>query len=152
MKKFIALGFAVVLVIAAALLWQHFNQSKLTGTWVFDFDDNVQSVITVAPNGSYVCHVEGLTNGRVVKLEGTMQIKDGFVIDLCTNDSQTNAAVPRTMRGRIIRMNDHEMVLKWNGMTKDAVSRKVENNSSGPNLLPNRDADFLRLRMQSSKL
>ena len=130
MKKFIALAFAIVFAIVSTSLWQHFNQSinrsRLAGTWVVDMGGNVQQVIATALNGSYVCQLVGLTNGGIRRLEGTVQIKNGFLIDLCTYDSQTNAGVPRTNSARIVRMNDHEMVLHRDENSSETVVRKIE--------------------------
>ena len=130
MKKFIAVGCAIALVIVAALLWQYFNRSinrsRLAGTWVVDMGGNVQQVITVALNGSFVCQVGGFTNGETVRLEGTEQIKNGFLVSICTYDSQTNVLVPWTDRARIVRMNDHEMVLQRGDNSSETVVRKIE--------------------------
>ncbi len=126
MKKFIALGFVIVLVMVSTFLWLHFDRSRLAGTWIVNVGGNVQFITTVTPNGTYVCRLDGLTNGVTRRLEGTEQIKNGFLIDLCTYDSQTNTSVPRTNRFRIIRMNDHEMVLKWDGNPYETVVRKIE--------------------------
>ena len=41
----------------------------------------------------------------------SLEIKDGFIIDTVTKESQTGR-VPRTTRAEIVRMNDRELVAK----------------------------------------
>ena len=48
---------------------------------------------------------------RAFEIEGTLEVRDGFVIDTMTKHSQTNAPVPVTNRQRIVRMDSREMVL-----------------------------------------
>jgi major membrane immunogen (membrane-anchored lipoprotein) len=101
-------------------------QDKLTGTWVFDFGNGVQSTVVQHQDGSYRTHITGFTDGSVHILEGTMLAKDGVLIDTITNDNRTNEPVPRSSRVRIVRLNDHEMVLRWDSMQSDSVARKVK--------------------------
>ncbi len=88
------------------------------GTWTLESDNanggHFESKMVVAADGRYVCH--GVTMGtnkipRTLEIEGTLQVKGGFVVDTMTKTSQTNAPVPVTFRERIVRMDGQEMVL-----------------------------------------
>jgi hypothetical protein len=95
----------------------------LPGTWVLEQDwpashSNMRSVVTVASNGAYVCHITGVTLSRTnaIDLEGTWQIKDGCLIDTITKDSDPGFnpprhALPYTSTQRIMRANEKELAL-----------------------------------------
>ena len=95
---------------------------NLPGTWVVDFGNGVHSTSVVGADGNYVCQITGLATGEVIKLEGTFQAKDGFLIDTLINSSQITLNKPSLSRGRIIRANEHEMVVE--ARIRDAVFRK----------------------------
>jgi hypothetical protein len=112
-------------------------RKKLPGIWVFEArfarGGDVVSTTTVAPDGSYVCTIAipGRTNGpRTISMEGTFRVENGFLIDTITKNSQTNASVPSTNRGRIVRIDDRELVLDDERLpgvvyaTNEAVYRK----------------------------
>jgi hypothetical protein len=107
-------------------------QAAIAGTWLFakDMPDGgqMQSTTRVAANGHYVSHLQTLSSNRIsrmVTFEGIFEVKDGCLIDTITKDSQTNAApVPRTDRARIIRMDDREMVVRYQGKDEEVVFRK----------------------------
>ena len=64
---------------------------------------------------------------KAFKIEGTMQIKDGFIIDTWTNHTNTNAPSPHTVRGQIIRQSGRELAAKWEGeMQSETVMRRVK--------------------------
>lgn len=91
---------------------------QLPGIWTFEAryasGDEAFCQFTVAPDGSYSSTIAlpHRTNGpRVLSMEGTLRVEDGFLIDTKTKDSQINASVPHTMRSRVIRIDGHELVL-----------------------------------------
>lgn len=95
-------------------------RKKLPGTWVLEARHeggrDVWSTVTVAPDGSYTCTLDlpGRTNGpRTISMEGTFRVEDGFLIDTATKDSQTNSPLPYTVRSRIVRIDDRELVLDY---------------------------------------
>jgi hypothetical protein len=103
------------------------------GTWVCEFDypngSHFKSTTVVSSGGRYLCH--GTSTGtnnisRSFELEGSWEIRDGFLIDTMTKHSQTNAPVPTTSRAQIIRRSDSELVTKWEGMENESVLRKVK--------------------------
>jgi len=101
-------------------------QQELTGTWV-ETGDSFRSTRVVSPSGSFDFQITGLTNGITVKEEGTLLARDGDLIITLTKDSRTNATFsPQGLRGRIVRLNDHELVVRWDGIDKDVVSQKVK--------------------------
>jgi len=103
------------------------SQNQLTGTWIADFPNGVRSTCIVHADGSYFAQIAGFTNGRVVSLEGKLQLKHGVLLDTCTKHSDTNATVPFVAHGYIIRMNDREIVAKWEGSPYEfTTQRKVE--------------------------
>jgi hypothetical protein len=101
-------------------------QSNLTGTWTHDWGQGIHSTSVIASDGDYQCEIFGLTNGRVVRLEGTMIVKHGVLIDTVTTDSQTNAQTPRVQQLLIDHMNNHEFVLSSPNLTTKAIFEKVE--------------------------
>lgn len=93
-------------------------RGQLPGTWTFEAryasGNKILCQFTVALDGSYSSTITlpHRTNGpRVISMEGTLRVEDGFLIDTKTKDSQTIASVPQTTRSRIIRIDDHELVL-----------------------------------------
>jgi hypothetical protein len=104
-------------------------QRQVTGTWVVEVGNNIRSVNLIRPDGSYAAKVTGFTNGSVVMIEGTFRVKNGELIETVTKSSQTNEKVPFTVHGKIIRLNEHEIVAKWDTkpVSVVVVARKVQN-------------------------
>ena len=126
MKKLTVIALAVCLLIAAALLWHHFEGSKLAGTWVVDYgrDIPIRNATTFSPDGSFVCQISGYTNGMIIDISGTFEMRDGVLISTETKDSQTNAVLPRVARARIVRFDDRELDLRFDGDKRLVVLRK----------------------------
>ncbi|HET7626343.1 MAG TPA: hypothetical protein VFM25_13880 [Verrucomicrobiae bacterium] len=119
--KFTLLLFVLLLLVTAC--HRHADSAdeqirrQLPGIWTFDarYADGNEALcrVTVAPDGSYSSTITlpHRTNGsRVINMEGAFRVEDGFLIDTVTNDSQTNASM--TFRSRILRANDHELILE----------------------------------------
>ena len=52
-------------------------------------------------------------------------VTNGALVDTIIKDSQTNASpVPRTFHAQIIRIDESELVLRYEGMDKDTVLRR----------------------------
>jgi PBP1b-binding outer membrane lipoprotein LpoB len=101
-------------------------QRQLTGTWV-ETGDSFRSTRVVSPSGSFDFQITGLTNGITVKEEGTLLARDGALIITLTKDSRTNATFsPQGLRGHIVHLNDHELVVRWDGIDKDMTMQKVK--------------------------
>jgi hypothetical protein len=92
------------------------------------------STVTIDRSGNYVCHLvtqreSGPT--RTNALEGTFQIKDRVLLDTVTKDSNTNAVLPMITRARIVRIDEGEMILKWDmaegveSATNEVVFRRL---------------------------
>jgi hypothetical protein len=132
MKKLIIGVLVSLLIIATLLFWPRSKPSRdeairknLPGTWVVDWGHGVSSTSVIGTDDSYVCQITGFTNGMAVKLEGVIQVKDGFLVDTTKKSSQTNAHVPYVGRERIIRAGAHEMVVSLIGGNGESVMRKV---------------------------
>jgi hypothetical protein len=101
-------------------------QRKLTGTWDGDLGQNVHSRTVVHADGSFEALLTGYPNGELIKIEGMLQAKEGRLIDTVTKCSATNVPVPYVLHGRMVRIDDHECVVRWDGATNETHSRKVE--------------------------
>jgi hypothetical protein len=80
-------------------------RKKLPGIWLFEakFADGsiIHGTTTISPDGSSLTGMEipGRTNGpRIISMEGTFQVKDGFLIETPTKYSDTNVPVPGISR------------------------------------------------------
>jgi hypothetical protein len=118
-----SMKFALTFFAVSLLLGCHKQNTtvhnSLAGTWLFEtnYPDGrkFESTITVGANGTYFGHINSLghsNNFREFDIEGTWQIKDGFLIDTLTKHSQTNAKVPMVTRTRIVRSSDQELDVK----------------------------------------
>ena len=104
-------------------------QRLVTGTWVVEVGNNIQSVNIIKPDGSFAAKVTGFTNGSVVMIEGTFRVNNGALVETVTKSSQKNEQVPFVVQGHIMRLNDQEMVAKWDTkpVSVVVVARKVQN-------------------------
>jgi hypothetical protein len=126
MKKFATIGLSVsLLIIATLLVWHHTKypsdaaiRRELPETWV---PPGGGSTCIFGSDGHFVAQ---LTGKRVGRLEGTWQVQDGFMIYTFTNSSFTKY-VPYTIRGRILRMDGHELAVQEDAKTVE-VTQKVE--------------------------
>jgi hypothetical protein len=100
-------------------------QQQLTGTWV-ETGDSFRSTRVVCSSGSFDFQITGLTNGITVKEAGTLLARDGDLIITVTNDSRTNASLmPQVLHGRVVRLDEHDLVVRWDGIDKDTVLQKA---------------------------
>lgn len=130
MKRFAIWGFVIALIVAGLLVWQHFKhpsaaqvRQMLPGTWAFDDYGSY----TIRPDGSYVGQFTNVNALNVLRIEGTFQVSDGFLIQIITY--RTNFQVPYTTRSRILRANDHEIVIterQGSGNDLEYVFRKAK--------------------------
>jgi uncharacterized lipoprotein NlpE involved in copper resistance len=107
---------------------------NLAGTWVCVLDvpdhPHAETTTVVGADGHYSTHakvtISNLSN-RVwtADLEGTLEIKDGILVDTVTKDSQ-HTSLPRTLRAHVVRMNDNELVVKCEGSENESILRKQE--------------------------
>jgi hypothetical protein len=94
-------------------------RQKLIGTWRGDSrlpgDIHVQSETVVDSDGGYVLHLTNILADRVqtTTIAGTLQVRDGLLIDTITNDLSENTRVPRVASvTRIIRVDEHELAVR----------------------------------------
>ena len=134
-KKLITIPLSGALLIGlTVLLSRHFWMSdaevyrRLTGTWlVTPFHENPNARLTIAfrPEGTYSAEVTCTTNGWVAETEGNWRIRSGRVTDTVTKSTQTNAQLPVVLHGRVIHLNDRELVTTWDGYTQGVDSVEV---------------------------
>jgi len=94
-------------------------RQKLIGRWRGDSKlpsgIHVQSETIVDSDGRYILHLTNtLADGvRTATLAGTLEVKDGILIDTTTNDLTHNTLVPRIAGvDRIIRLDEHELTVR----------------------------------------
>ena len=126
-SKPIVVGFAAVLLDGGILLRQHFRSPALAGTWVMDLGSGARSTSIVSPDGSFVCQTTGFSNRDDITFAGNIKVKGRVLTYTITSDSQPRAHVPRVRYGHVIRMDVHELVVKWDNTGTEAVFRKVPN-------------------------
>jgi len=107
-------------------------QQKLVGTWRGDSQLpgglHVQSETVVDAGGSYVLHLtNALVDGvRTATLAGTLQVRDGLLVDTITNDFGGNTLVPRIASvSRIVRVDEHELTMRGTNGDETITYRKV---------------------------
>ncbi len=107
-------------------------QQQLTGTWDEltgtrdETRDYFKSTRVLSPSGSFEFQIAG-TNGIIVKEEGTLLAKAGDLIVTVTNDSRTNASLMlQGLHGRILLLNEQDLVVRWDGIDIDSFARKVK--------------------------
>lgn len=99
-------------------------RQRITGNWTLSLDDDVKSRIVFGSHGDYACKVIGSDGKLIAQLEGTFEIKDGFLVETVLKDSQTDATVPRTSRAAIVRTGAQELVLTRADTGNEVVLRK----------------------------
>src|SRR5215469_18482705 len=110
MKRVFIIGFLVALAMSGVLLVQHFKypgdgrvRKMLAGTWAVSWGDVAHSTNVVSADGTYECRITDPPGGRIIELEGTLRVEDGFLIDTMTRNNLPNVHLPRINRGRIVR-------------------------------------------------
>ena len=91
-------------------------------------DIHVQSETVVDSAGGYVLHLTNtLVDGvRTATLAGTLQVRDGLLIDTITNDFGGNTLVPRiVLVARIIRVDEHELTVRSTNNDETIIYQKV---------------------------
>jgi len=104
---------------------RHDSSQSISGTWVFDGSAR-HGINTVSRDGSYTGRVWTTNSDQVLEsvIEGRWEVRDGVLVDTMLKHSDTNAVLPTTLRARIIKHSDQELVLQWDGMDNTAVLRK----------------------------
>ena len=135
MKKFIIIGIGVVLLIAAAALFWRFkaakemdakNFQKLVGGWVAKDKDGLHDVITIHSNSTFICSVTPADNmGLLYYFKGTLQVKNGILIETITNHSDTNVHLPFISRMNLVRLQNDNFVVKTDNTTNELVFGKL---------------------------
>ena len=109
--------------------------SKLEGTWLLDrvgtgvnLGVTLHTATTVDSLGRYSCATTATSSNRVTRftLEGTWQVKDGYLIDTLTKHSDPTFVVPWTVRARIVRLTDQELAIHDEEHSVEAVFRRAK--------------------------
>jgi len=129
MKKLTIIGFSFgVLIIVALLFWHRQNhpsdsmiRQRLLGAWVPNAADGRSRTFALSLDGHWTATVTGKIGTGT--MDGTWQIKDGFLITTMTNND-LDIQVPFTDSSRIIRIDSHEFVLQ--SRNTQVVYKKIE--------------------------
>ncbi len=92
-------------------------QQQIAGTW-FMYWMVLHETITIGTNGDYMAYdtsAPSWTNTN--RLEGTIKIRDGLMIDTILKSSITNQPVPHVSTNVIIRLTDHELIFRAQDMS-----------------------------------
>ena len=100
-------------------------QRGLAGTWDIDKGFGLHGAVIIDLDGNCKSQFTGYKDGHISIVEGTFLVKDGVLVDTITKDNSTNA-VPRVYRGRIVRINKHEFVMREGHDIYDTVAKRVE--------------------------
>jgi len=94
-------------------------RQKLIGRWRGDSQlpsgVHVQSETIVDSDGGYILHLTNTLVGgvRTLTVAGTLEVKDGILIDTITSDLTYHTLVPRIAGvDRIIRLGEHELIVR----------------------------------------
>jgi hypothetical protein len=101
-------------------------QRALIGTWI-ETGENFRSTRIVSPSGTFDFQITAFKNGITDKEAGTLLAKDGGLIITLTNDSRINASfMPIGLHGRIVRLSEHDLVVRWDGLDQDRVLQRTK--------------------------
>src|ERR1035438_5702051 len=90
---------------------------KILGTWIVDGDPS--RTVENKPDGSFVTH-----EGTELTAEGTLQVKDGFIVATMTNGSGPNATL-EVESNKVVSIDDYKMVfLSSQGGTNVVTAHK----------------------------
>jgi hypothetical protein len=123
LKKFIIIGFVVMLAIASLLLWQCFKHSRdarmgrqIAGTWI---NRSGLFTLTLSSDGTF-SSIIGHSNA-LVTYEGTWLVKDEEMVTTVTNAVGTGnhkaGPVGSVDCIKIIHMDEHQLIYKAGGQT-----------------------------------
>lgn len=109
------------------------SSNNLAGTWIMEGTNVVghftRTETMVATNGSYFATVEvhysGTDQISTSSMSGTVQIRHGVLFDTITNHSNTNVVLPWTTSGKIIRLSDRELAVRWEKTTQGEFSTNL---------------------------
>src|SRR5882724_11300690 len=113
MKKIVSVSLAILLLGGCLFLWHHFQKPSFTGNWIIVLGGSAKSSFVIEPDGSFICLTTGLSDRSDITYKGSIAIKDGVLPQTTTSDSQPRAQVPRVRSAHIVRMDVHELVVKW---------------------------------------
>jgi hypothetical protein len=102
---------------------------NLPGTWHTALAAENESTFTIAPNGDFTCRTvsPAPTTNPPIELAGTLQVKDGFLIETVTNSTQPRiqGRIPFVSRAQIIRTDAHEMVITFDGTNRFVLQKQT---------------------------
>ena len=102
-------------------------QQRLVGTWRYSRSDGNSAIVhsdlafTVTPNGSYISRI---TSPQAHTLEGTAEVKNGFLIVTITNRDNSQVPSPIVSRETIVQFDKGELVTQSEGSSVTNVFRK----------------------------
>jgi hypothetical protein len=125
MKKIVSTSLAILLLGGSLFLWHHFQKPSFTGNWIIVLGGSAKSSFVIEPDGSFICQTTGVSDRSDITYKGSIAIKDGVLTQTTTSDSQPRAQVPRVRSAHVIRMDVHELVVKWDNTGTETIFRKA---------------------------
>jgi hypothetical protein len=123
MKKLVVIGFSLGMLFIATLIFMHYQKHpsdskirrNLPGTWILNMAGDLRTTYIMSADGHWTGQVSGKTTAG--RMDGTWQVKDGFLISTTTNSNfGTNTSLrvqtPASVSSRIIRIDSHEFVVQ----------------------------------------
>jgi len=101
-------------------------QQRIVGTWLMNWMV-LRSTTTIATNGDYVRYdVGNSAHSRTNRFEGTIEIKDGLMINTLKKSSVTNQPVPLVSTNVIIQLTDHELEFRAKNESRPILWERVK--------------------------
>jgi len=102
-------------------------QQAMTGTWAVEFGGKIRCTNVISSNGGFTGTVTGFPDGHVIQVAGTIIARGGDLIETITNSSEKNEPLPLIVNGHIIRLDDHEMVTRWDAkQVTTTIAKKLK--------------------------
>jgi hypothetical protein len=125
MKAYILAGlvslFGLASIAADPLPSDEVIQQRIVGTWRMNWMV-LNITTTIATNGDYVAYYQSAPSWtNTDRLEGTIKIRDGLMIDTQKKSSTTNQPVPVVSTNVIIQVTDHELIFRAPKMSPHSI-------------------------------
>lgn len=94
-------------------------QQRIVGTWLMTWIA-FNRTTTIGTNGDYVAYY----TSPPVRQEGTIEIREGLMIDTIKKSSITNRPLPLVSTNVIIRLTDHELLFRAQGRSQPIMWKR----------------------------
>lgn len=102
-------------------------QKRIVGTWLLNWIA-FHDITTFGTNGDYLTYsVSNSVHSQTNRLEGTIEIRDGLMIDTLKKSSFTNQPVlPHVATNEIIRLTDHELIFRAQDRSQPVTWERIK--------------------------